>query len=102
MHRGQPPFPHTAEEPAGAGGTWSSTAPGAEYVRGVAHTNRVESFWSMLKRVHEGMCHRMSPKHLDPYETEFEGRHNMREHDTINQWAWLCSVWTTNDSSTTT
>ena len=57
----------------------------AEYVRGMAHTNGVESFWSMLKRAHKGIYHKMSPKHLDRYVTEFEGRHNMREHDTIDQ-----------------
>ena len=57
----------------------------AEYVRGMAHTNGVEFFWSMLKRAHKGTFHKMSPKHLDRYVTEFEGRHNMREHDTIGQ-----------------
>ena len=25
-----------------------------QYVRGMAHTNGVESFWSMLKRAHKG------------------------------------------------
>ena len=25
-----------------------------EYVRGMVHTNGVESFWSMLKRAHKG------------------------------------------------
>ena len=27
----------------------------------------------------------MSPKHLDRYVGEFAGRHNVREHDTIEQ-----------------
>ena len=31
-----------------------------EYVRGMAHTNGVESFWSMLKRAHKGTFHRLS------------------------------------------
>ena len=57
----------------------------AEYVRGMAHTNGVESFWSILKRAHKGIFHKMSPKHLDRYVTEFEGRHNIRERDTIDQ-----------------
>ena len=34
----------------------------SEYVRGQAHTNGVESFWSMLKRAHNGTFHKMSPK----------------------------------------
>ena len=57
----------------------------AEYVRGQAHTNGVESFWSMLKRVHEGTFHKLSAKHLQRYVNEFAGRHNIREMDTIRQ-----------------
>ena len=53
-----------------------------EYVRGKAHTNGVESFWSMLKRAHMGTFHKMSPKHLHQYVNEFSGRHNIREADT--------------------
>ena len=56
-----------------------------EYVREMAHTNGIESFWSMLKRGHYGVYHQMSPKHLDRYVTEFEGRHNARPSDTIDQ-----------------
>ena len=33
-----------------------------EYVRGMAHTNGMESFWSMLKRAHTDTFHKMSPK----------------------------------------
>ena len=29
----------------------------------MAHTNGVESFWSILKRAHKGTFHTMSPKH---------------------------------------
>ena len=57
----------------------------SEYVRGMAHTNGAESFWSMLKRAHMGTFHKMSPKHLDRYVTEFAGRQNVRENDTIDQ-----------------
>ena len=32
-----------------------------EYVRGMVHTNGVESFWSMLKRAHKGVYHRSAP-----------------------------------------
>ena len=55
-----------------------------EYVRGDAHTNGIESFWSMLKRAREGTLHKMSPKHLDRYVREFAGRHNLRDEDTID------------------
>ena len=57
----------------------------SEYVRGQAHTNGMESFWSVLKRGYEGTYHWMSGKHLDRYDTEFEGRHNGRPTDTITQ-----------------
>ena len=57
----------------------------AEYVRGMAHTNGVESFWSMLKRAHKGTFHKLSAKHLQRYVNEFAGRHNIRKMDTGNQ-----------------
>ena len=56
-----------------------------EYVRGKAHTNGVESFWSMLKRGYIGTYHHMSPQHLQRYVDEFSGRHNVRELDTLQQ-----------------
>ena len=56
-----------------------------EYVDGMAHTNGIESFWSMLKRAHKGVYHKISAKHLQRYVDEFAGRHNVRDHDTIAQ-----------------
>ena len=56
-----------------------------EYVREMAHTNGIESFWSMLKRAHKGTFHKISPKHLQRYVNEFAGRHGIREQDTIDQ-----------------
>ena len=56
-----------------------------EYVRKQAHINGMESFWSMLKRGYHGTYHHMSPKHLDRYVTEFSGRHNDRNADTVDQ-----------------
>ena len=38
-----------------------------EYVSNMAHTNGIESFWSMLKRGYHGTYHHMSAKHLDRY-----------------------------------
>ena len=60
-----------------------------EYVRGMVHTNGIESFWSMLKRAHKGVYHKLSPKHLHRYVAEFAGRHNVRESDTLAQMAGL-------------
>ena len=62
-----------------------------EYVRGMAHTNGVESFWSMLKRAHKGVYHKFSVKHLQRYVTEFSGRHNIRDRDTLAQMAALAT-----------
>ena len=56
-----------------------------EYVDGMAHTNGIESFWSMLKRAHKGTFHKISPKHLQRYVSEFAGKHNVRDSDTIVQ-----------------
>ena len=60
-----------------------------EYVRDMAHTQGMDSFWAGLKRGHDGVYHKMSPKHLDRYVSEFETRHNRRPHNTIDQMAWL-------------
>ena len=56
-----------------------------EYVDGSAHTNGIESFWSMFKRGYYGTYHKMSDKHLQRYVSEFKGRHNVRPLDTIEQ-----------------
>lgn len=56
-----------------------------QYVDGMAHTNGMESFWSMLKRGYHGTYHKMSPQHLDRYCNEFAGRHNIRQLDTVEQ-----------------
>ena len=57
----------------------------SQYINGQAHTNGIESFWSILKRGYHGTFHHMSEKHLDRYVGEFAGRYNARDLDTINQ-----------------
>ena len=64
----------------------------AEYVRGMAHTNGIESFWSMLKRAHKGTFHKISPKHLNRYVQEFAGKHNIRDMNTAAQMAAVAAA----------
>ena len=56
-----------------------------EYVKEQTHTNGIESFWPMLKRVYVDTYHKMSVKHLDRYVNEFAGRYNTRPLDTLVQ-----------------
>lgn len=50
----------------------------AEYVRGQAHTQSIESFWSLLKRGIMGSYHQVSKKYLPLYLAEFQFRFNNR------------------------
>ena len=65
-----------------------------EYVRDMAHTNGMESFWATIKRAHNGTFHKISPKHLERYVTEFAGKHNKRDEDTLNQMCLMASAMT--------
>ena len=56
-----------------------------EYVKEMAHTNGMESFWATLKRAHKGVYHKISPKHLQRYVDQFAAKHNIRDADTIDQ-----------------
>ena len=60
-----------------------------EYVRDMAHTNGMESFWATLKRGYNGVFHHFSEKHMQRYVDEFAGRHNHRSLDTIDQMNFL-------------
>ncbi len=49
-----------------------------EYVRGDAHTNTVEGYFSILKRGIHGVYHHVSPAHVKRYLAEFDYRYNER------------------------
>jgi transposase-like protein len=49
-----------------------------EYVRGDAHSNTVEGYFSILKRGVTGIYHHVSEKHLHRYLAEFDFRYNNR------------------------
>lgn len=55
-----------------------------QYVNGMAHTNGIESFWSLLKRGYIGIYHYMSAKHLHRYVKEFSFRHNTAQIGTMD------------------
>lgn len=50
-----------------------------EYVRGEAHTNTIEGYFSILKRGITGTYHHVSQQHLKRYLAEFDFRYNERE-----------------------
>jgi hypothetical protein len=49
-----------------------------EYVRGDAHSNTVEGYFSVLKRGLLGTYHHVSEAHLKRYLAEFDFRYNNR------------------------
>lgn len=50
-----------------------------EWVRGKAHTNTVEGYFSLLKRGITGTFHHVSSQHLHRYLSEFDFRYNTRK-----------------------
>lgn len=52
-----------------------------EYVRGHAHTNTVEGFFSQMKRSIDGTHHHVSVDHLHRYVAEFDFRYSTRKMD---------------------
>ena len=55
---------------------WSVKHSAGEYVKHMATTNGIESFWSVLKRGLLGTYHHVSVKHLGQYVNEFSFRMN--------------------------
>ena len=53
-----------------------------QYVRGNAHTNTLEGFWSLVKRGINGAYHAVSPKYLQRYLDEYSFRYNFRDSPT--------------------
>jgi transposase-like protein len=49
-----------------------------EYVRGIAHTNTVEGYFSIFKRGMKGVYQHCKEKHLHRYLAEFDHRYNHR------------------------
>jgi transposase-like protein len=54
-----------------------------EYVRGLVHTQNIDSFWSLLKRGIMGSYHQVNRKYLPLYLNEFTFRHNHRKDPNI-------------------
>lgn len=49
------------------------------YVDGIAHTNNIDGFWSLLKRGIIGIYYSVSEKHINRYVDEFAQRYNTRD-----------------------
>jgi len=47
--------------------------------KGEHHTNTIEGYWTLFKRLYMGTYHYMSPKHLQRYCDELSYRYNSRE-----------------------
>lgn len=52
-----------------------------QYVKGVAHTNSLEGFWSLFKRGIVGQYHQISDRYVDKYLNEFCFRYSNRNVD---------------------
>ncbi len=60
-----------------------------EYVRDMAHTNGIESFWVLLKRGYVGTFHHFSIKHLCRYVDEFAERQNTLDLEPLERFAYF-------------
>ena len=60
----------------------------SEYVRSMAHTQGIESFWSMRKRGIVGKHHHLSEKHLRRYVNEFAGNRGCERRTRSHRLKW--------------
>jgi len=58
-----------------------------EYVRGEAHTNTIENYWSLVKRMIKGTYIHVEPYHLDRYLDEQGLRYDLRKSDEQTRFA---------------
>ena len=64
-----------------------------QYVKGIAHINTAENFFSLLKRGLVGTFHHVGEQHLQKYTTEFDFRYNHRkENDSLRTDAALKGI----------
>ena len=61
----------------------------SQYVDGIAFTNSIEGFWSLVKRGLIGIYHFTSKKHLQKYLDEFVFRFNTKDYDENERFARL-------------
>lgn len=62
-----------------------------QYVKGDAHTNGIESVWSVVKRGYVGVHHFWSFKHMRRYVNDYEFRFN-EGNNQIHVWARIISI----------
>jgi transposase-like protein len=62
------------------------------YVRGDAHTNTIEGFWSLVKGGIGGVYHHVSTEYLQNYVDEFVWRYNHRDDPRPMFWTFLDQV----------
>jgi len=76
-------------EPGKAFATHETVEHGAgEYVRGIAHINKAEGYFSQLKRSIDGTHHHVSARHLHRYLNEFDWRYNTRKMPDADRTVW--------------
>ena len=63
----------------------------SQYVDGLAFTNNIEGFWSLVKRGLLGIYHFTSKKHLQRYLDEFVFRFNTKGYDEVGRFNRLLS-----------
>ena len=90
----EPPFSGPAEGDETcwtAGGTGRSNAPWPGMCLGMAPTNGVESFRSLLQRAHQDIHRKIGPKHMRRHVADFAARHGMRGGDTSAQLGYVAA-----------